>query len=439
MRWVEDDRATVAEGQLRAARPDASGDAGAASTAITAAGATRACAVVTTDLCGRTLDQRYQVVAKIGSGSMGDVFEGYHIASGRHVAIKVLKRERAIRDVFRQRFLREARSSVMIAHPNVVEVLDYGESPEGHLYFTMEFLQGEDLRAIVRRDGAMSWPRCQEILRQVAGALAAAHACGIIHRDVKPANILQISEPKDNKRIKLADFGVAKLSDTQVSQALTHVDDVVGTVLYMSPEQAEGEAVDERSDIYALGVTAFELATGALPFPGTDVYKVMAAHLQQPAPKPSSRAPLLPRCADQFILRCLEKRPADRYSSMQAVLDALRNDDAVADSFDDDAPTAYFRRARASVPTTQPAPTRTVPAPTRTQPMPAHVPPAPLSPAGTTVRVAAAAVPPLQWAPAPASVAPYEPAPAVPRTSSSLLAVVILLLAAGVTAVIVIG
>lgn len=275
------------------------------------------------DLSGSLLQGRYRMTRLVGSGSMGDVYDGVDLSTRGRVALKVLKPERAVREVFRHRFLREAKSAVMIDHPNVVDVLDYGEEPGGLLFIVMEFLEGEDLSSYLHRNRRLQWPHAVAVLSQVAAALAAAHDCGVVHRDVKPSNILLRQDGTGGLIVKLLDFGVAKLDKQMVSRVLTRAEDVVGTVLYMSPEQAEGRAADLRSDVYAFGVTAFQTMTGEVPFPGRDLFKVMSAHLTQPPPDPRRGAPEMPPWGSRFVLRCLEKNPETRYQSMHDVLAVL--------------------------------------------------------------------------------------------------------------------
>lgn len=275
------------------------------------------------DLSGQVLHDRYRATRLVGSGSMGDVYDGVDLTTGSRVALKLLKPERAVREVFRHRFLREAKSAVLIDHPNVVDVLDYGETPEGLLFIAMEFLEGEDLSSYLKRTGRLHWPHALSVLRQVAAALAAAHDCGVVHRDVKPSNILLRQDGSGGLIVKLLDFGVAKLENHLVSRVLTRAEDVVGTVLYMSPEQAEGRRADLRSDVYAFGVTAFQTLTNQVPFPGRDLFKVMSAHLTQPPPDPAEVAPEMPSWGSRFVLRCLEKRPEARYQNMHDVLAVL--------------------------------------------------------------------------------------------------------------------
>ncbi len=275
------------------------------------------------DISGSVLHGRYRAARLVGSGSMGDVYDGIDLSTGGRVALKVLKPERAVREVFRHRFMREAKSAVLIDHPNVVDVLDFGETPEGLLFIAMEFLEGEDLSSYLGRNGRLHWPHAVVVLRQIAAALAAAHDCGVVHRDVKPSNILLRQDGPGGLIVKLLDFGVAKLDNQMVSRVLTRAEDVVGTVLYMSPEQAEGRTADLRSDVYAFGVTAFQTLTGDVPFPGRDLFKVMSAHLNEAPPDPATGAPEMPPWGSQFVLRCLEKAPDSRYQSMHDVLSVL--------------------------------------------------------------------------------------------------------------------
>ena len=276
------------------------------------------------DLAGQVFNGRYRLVRKVGAGSMGDVYQSERIEDGRTVAIKVLKPEHAMRELFRHRFLREAKSAVPIEHPNVVDVIDFGTAEDGWLYIAMEFLHGEDLSDYLWRLKRLSWRQSCALLQQAASGLSAAHAHGVVHRDVKPSNILLVDGRAGGAHVKIVDFGVAKLNEEAVSRVLTQVDDVVGTVAYMSPEQAEGREADVRSDVYALGVTAYELATGQVPFEGRDMFQVMMGHLQTAPRPPSELVPDFPPAANAFILRCLAKRPEDRFQTMDEVLATLQ-------------------------------------------------------------------------------------------------------------------
>lgn len=276
------------------------------------------------DLSGQHIDERYTIVRKAGSGSMGDVYEATHHSTGRRVAVKVLKAERMHLEVFRKRFIREARSAAMVRHPNVVEVLEVGQIADGPVFFAMEYLEGDDLRAILKREHRLTWHRVHTILLRLTSALAAAHDRGVIHRDIKPANVLLVRGPNaEPDTVKLVDFGVAKLGMNMVTRDLTRNDDIVGTALYMSPEQAMGEPSDARSDVYALGIMAYELVTGTVPFPGDDIFSIMSAQLKQPPKRLTEIIPSLPETAEAIILRALEKKPGNRFQTMTEFHEAL--------------------------------------------------------------------------------------------------------------------
>jgi len=270
------------------------------------------------DLSGQTLEGRYAIVKRIGVGSMGDVYEATEAQSERRVAIKVLKAERMHQGEFLHRFVREARSAALVRHPNVVEILGVGE-PSSHLaYFVMEYIDGEDVATVLTRIQRFPWARCRGILAQVANALASAHRLGIVHRDIKPSNCMLVRGPVGTSdRVKLVDFGVAKLSVDMATKDLTRNADVVGTARYMSPEQVLGGAADQRSDVYALGVMAYEMVTGVAPFRGDDVFEIMSCHLRKDATPPRELVPELPEAADRLILRALEKVPEARFQSME--------------------------------------------------------------------------------------------------------------------------
>lgn len=276
------------------------------------------------DLSGTVLDGRYRLVSLLGAGGMGQIYEGLHFALGRRVAIKVLPDELSKDDRFRARFAREARSAAKVTHRNVVQILDFGESPQRPVYFVMEFLEGRDLRALLRETGRLPWPRARHLLLQAVGALKAAHAHGIIHRDIKPGNCFVVDLPQEGLTdvVKLLDFGIAKVLDgTQLTQ-LTE-SEVLGTAWYMAPEQAQGEQLDARSDVYSLGIMAYEMLAGRVPFTGTTFANVVARHLfERPEPLHRLVPDILPG-VEAFVLRCLAKEPANRFASMADVETAL--------------------------------------------------------------------------------------------------------------------
>ena len=279
-------------------------------------------------LIGQTIDGRYEVIDVIGEGGMGTVYEVRHVALGRRFALKVLRRDIADAE-HTARFLQEAKAAAAIGHPNIVAVSDFGEvrlgGPESAAvpYFVMEFLTGISLAALLRSEKTLSPQRAAGILLQCASGLAAAHAAGVIHRDLKPDNVF-LTPTAEKEFVKLLDFGVAKM----VGQGrLTRAGMVFGTPHYMSPEQAAGQSVDHRADVYALGVILYECFAGHVPFEADTYMGVLTKHmfatpepLSQVAPDASSLGALGP-----IAMRCLAKSPADRYASMVEVAAAIEH------------------------------------------------------------------------------------------------------------------
>jgi serine/threonine-protein kinase len=247
---------------------------------------------------------------------MGSVYLCEHVTLGRRYALKILHAARALDPELVNRFRQEAQAASRIAQENVVEVLDYGEEPGGALYYVMEFLGGRTLGQVMRDDGPLPLTRALHLLEQICRALAAAHARGVVHRDVKPDNVLVERLPDGLERAKLIDFGISHLTNTR---RLTLDGEVIGTPEYMAPEQAAGGEVDELTDVYAVGVLAFELFTGGLPFTGPTAVATLVAHQTQPAPTPSALRAGLPAELDRLVLRALAKHKADRTESMQAL------------------------------------------------------------------------------------------------------------------------
>ncbi|MFI5054466.1 MAG: serine/threonine-protein kinase, partial [Acidimicrobiia bacterium] len=243
-------------------------------------------------LIGTTLDERYRVVRVLGEGGMGIVYEGEHTRIDRRVAIKVLRDDFCQRADVVERFRREAKSASRIGHPNIVDVIDFGTTPGGASYFVMELLHGQDLADVLARYGALSAQRAALIVYQCCHALAATHDKNIVHRDLKPENIFLIEREGVPDFVKIVDFGVAKMGDFDLEPTtdgarqskLTRTGMIFGTPEYMSPEQAAGLVPDLRADIYALGVTLYELLSGRVPFEGESFMSVLSKHASKPVP-----------------------------------------------------------------------------------------------------------------------------------------------------------
>jgi eukaryotic-like serine/threonine-protein kinase len=280
------------------------------------------------DLEGRILDGRYRLGSLLGVGGMARVYLASDWVLERQVAVKVLSPPFAQDPVFVERFRREARAAARVSHPNVVAVFDSG-SDAGEHYLVMEYVAGQSLAELLADQGRLAPRRAAELGVEVCAALAAAHAQGLVHRDVKPANVLVGAEG----RVKVADFGIVKAAATVT---LTGNGTVLGTAAYLSPEQAQGGPVDARSDLYSLGCVLYELVTGAPPFgSGADSSPVAVAtrHLHQPPEPPSAHNPQVDASLDAVVLTALAKDPARRYQSaseLQAALERVLAGDAVA-------------------------------------------------------------------------------------------------------------
>ena len=278
---------------------------------------------------GTVLDSRYRIDALIGRGGMGTVYRAEHLALGRPVALKVLRAAHGARADLVQRFQREAVAAGQIRHPGIVEVLDFGRAPEGRFYLSMELVDGETLAGRLARTGPLAPDEALGLVRDIARALAAAHGRGILHRDVKPENVLLTSEG-----VKVVDFGIARLAEASFQGGQlpgareareTAAGLIFGTPDYMSPEQAAGQRQDGRSDVYALGVLLYELLLGAPPFSGASATHVLAAHLLTPVPRLPAHGPHGPLSAPlaDLVARMMAKAPVDRPESMDEVVTAL--------------------------------------------------------------------------------------------------------------------
>ncbi len=260
----------------------------------------------------------YRVESRIGRGGMGVVFLAEHQTLRRRAALKIIAPDLADDSDFRQRFLREARIAATLTHPNVVTVYDAGEI-DGLLYIAMQYVPGPDLAAILREERRLGPYRVLDIGRQVAAALDAAHAAGLIHRDVKPANVLI-----DGRHAYLTDFGLTKDRASGSGASLTRAGEVVGTTAYLAPEQVEGKEVDGRADGYALACLIFHTLSGEVPFPRDNDMAILYAHLHDPPPKLSERRKGLPPGLDAVIEKAMDKDPARRFATCEELILAAR-------------------------------------------------------------------------------------------------------------------
>jgi serine/threonine-protein kinase len=280
----------------------------------------------------------YAIQDRLGRGGMGVVYLAEHLTLRRQAAVKVIAPELGENESFRERFLREARIAAGLSHPNVVTVYDAGEVDQ-LLYIAMQFVPGSDLARILTREGRLGPYRALDVLRQVAAALDTAHAHGLIHRDVKPGNVLI-----DGRHAYLTDFGLTKLrtgSDTQ----LTRSGEVVGTTHYLAPEQVEGRPLDGRADNYALGCLLFHCLTGELPFQRDNDMAVMYAHVHDDPPRLSEKRPGLPPGLDAVLEKALDKSPERRFATCEEMIGAAR---AVMDAHGPLAESSAMRRPSGS-------------------------------------------------------------------------------------------
>jgi serine/threonine protein kinase len=303
-------------------------------------------------LINSTLMGRYTISKKLGEGGMGAVYLATHIVLEKQVALKVLHGEFARKPDLVERFMQEAKAASRIRHENVIDISDFGATPEGLVFFAMELLKGHDLHDEVARarvaGNLLPWARTKHIFLQICGALSAAHAKGIVHRDLKPENVFLIDFAGEPDFVKLLDFGIAKLTEAseEGGRKLTKTGMLFGTPEYMSPEQARGENVDHRVDVYAMGCILFQLVTNRVPFEADNFMGVLSMHLTEPPP---AIAPEVfdqigaPRELAHVIDRALDK---DRNARWQTI-DDLAN--AVRDVCGDPLPTGNTRTAAANV------------------------------------------------------------------------------------------
>ncbi len=260
-------------------------------------------------LINTLFDGRYRVQRKLGQGGMADVYLAEDEELGRRVAIKILNDRHAADEQFVERFRREAKNAAGLSHPNIVSIYDRGEA-EGTYYIAMEYLEGSNLKDIILQRGPLPVEEAVGFARDILGALKFAHRKGLVHRDIKPHNVMCDADG----RVKVTDFGIARAG---AASQMTEAGSIIGTAQYLSPEQARGGVVDQRSDLYSVGIVLYELLTGTVPFSGDTPVEIAMKHLSAVPEPPSARRPEIPRALDQVVLRALAKDPDKRYQSAE--------------------------------------------------------------------------------------------------------------------------
>jgi eukaryotic-like serine/threonine-protein kinase len=275
---------------------------------------------------------QYQLVRKLGEGGMGEVYLAEHSLLKRPCALKLIKPEAGTDPVAMARFEREVQSAARLAHPNSIEIFDYGLTGDGTFYYVMEYLQGKSLADLVRTHGPIPAGRVIYLFRQVCAGLAEAHGLGLVHRDLKPANVFVAVRGGESDVSKVLDFGLVKLTRDPGAANLTSDMTVSGTPMFMAPEQTVGDrSLDARADIYALGAMMYHALTGRPPFTGENAFEIMMAHSRDPVVPPSQINSSVPADLEQVVLRCLAKKPEDRFPSARALGQAPAACDAASE------------------------------------------------------------------------------------------------------------
>ena len=265
---------------------------------------------------GQKINERYEIIKTIGEGGMANVYLAEDTILERKVAIKVLRGDLSNDEKFIRRFKREALSVSNLSHPNIVEVYDVGEE-DGNYYIVMEYIEGKTLKQLLQKRGALTLTEVIDIMSQLTDGLAHAHEAYIIHRDIKPQNIMI----EDNGRIKITDFGIAMaLNSTQ----LTQTNSVMGSVHYLPPEQANGKGSTVKSDIYSLGILMYELLTGSVPFKGDTAVEIALKHMKEKIPSVRKQNPTIPQSVENIILKATAKNPKNRYDSVREMYNDLQ-------------------------------------------------------------------------------------------------------------------
>ena len=265
---------------------------------------------------GQKINDRYQIIRTIGEGGMANVYLAYDTILDRNVAVKVLRGDLANDEKFVRRFQREAISASSLSHPNIVEMYDVGED-NGKYFIVMEYLEGKTLKNLVKKRGALTLSEVIDIMLQLTSAVACAHESYIIHRDIKPQNVLIL----DDGKVKITDFGIATALN---SNELTQTNSVMGSVHYLPPEQANGAGASVKSDIYSLGILMYELLTGKLPFKGENAVEIAIKQMRDPIPSVCDFNPEIPQSIENIILKASAKNPKNRYDTVMEMYDDIK-------------------------------------------------------------------------------------------------------------------
>lgn len=273
-------------------------------------------------LVGQTLAGKYRIEGFLSQGGMGSVYRATHVMLGKPVALKLIRQELVTSPEVVRRFQREARAASLLTHPNIVTIHDLGQVEDGTLYLAMELVAGMSLKDLMAKDGPLDPDRAVRLCRKIAGALALAHRNRIVHRDLKPHNVMIARDDEGQEAPKLLDFGIAKAVESD-GATLTSTGMVLGTPRYMSPEQAKGQPVDGRSDLYSLGIIFYEMLVGRVPFDDPSIPSVLMKHLAEPPQRPSELRPGLAPAIESIVLRLLEKDPARRFQNAETLSGAF--------------------------------------------------------------------------------------------------------------------
>jgi len=275
---------------------------------------------------GRTLSGKYRLLSRVGEGAMGTVYLAEHTALRKKVAVKVLHPDLGMDDELIKRFQLEGIAAGKFTHPNAIQIFDFDRGDGDVFYLAMEYVEGKSLKSLIQEKGVIPAAEAIPLVRQVLSALAEAHRQGIVHRDLKPENIMVTEAAEGGLTIKILDFGISKLRDLRSGDPLlTQTGRIIGTPLYMAPEQMSGDPVDHRADLYAVALILYEMLTGSPPFDGENVSQILYKKSVEKAPRPSSANPdaRIPEDLDRLIGKALERRPDDRFRTAQEMIDAL--------------------------------------------------------------------------------------------------------------------